>query len=132
MASKLTPSVPEAPSLFLASAYAARSVSILQTWTYKPQKRQVVSVFALTYILLLRSCKLMDAFGVSSLPSLLSEKLQTAGPLRSSVLTPTPRYCGPIRHPRDFDRLPVCAGYTVYLAPVNSHRVEEGCANCLA
>src|ERR1039458_1597450 len=41
---------PGAPSFFSASAYAARSVSILQTWTYKPQKRQVVSAFALTYI----------------------------------------------------------------------------------
>jgi hypothetical protein len=46
----------------LASAYAWRSVSILQTWTYKPQKRQNVSAFALTYSLRLRSCKLMDAF----------------------------------------------------------------------
>ena len=51
MAAKVTPSTPGAPSFFLASAYAARSVSILQTWTYKPQKRQVVSAFALTYIL---------------------------------------------------------------------------------
>src|SRR5664280_331436 len=43
MAAKVTPSTPGAPSFFSASAYAARSVSILQTWTYKPQKRQVVS-----------------------------------------------------------------------------------------
>jgi hypothetical protein len=132
MASKLTPSIPEAPSFFLASAYASRSVSILQTWTYKPQKRQVVSAFALTYILLLRSCKLMDAFVISSLPSLVSEKLQTAGPLRYSDITPPPRYCGPIRHPPDFDRLPGCAGYTIYLAPVISHRVEEDFSSCLA
>src|SRR5262245_39713218 len=49
MAAKVTPSTPGAPSLSFASAYAARSVSILQTWTYKPQKRQDVSAFALTY-----------------------------------------------------------------------------------
>jgi len=48
----------------------------------------------------------MDAFVISSLPSLVSEKLQTAGPLRYSDITPPPRYCGPIRHPLDFDRLP--------------------------
>src|SRR5262245_23682215 len=106
MASKLTPSVPEAPSFFLASAYASRSVSILQTWTYKPQKRQVVSAFALTYILLLRSCKPMGAFVISPLPSLSSEKLQTAGSRRSTDITPPPRYRGPLRHPLAFDRLP--------------------------
>ena len=52
----------------LAIAYAARSVSVLQTWTYKPQKRQDGSAFALTYRLLLRSCKLMGAFLISPLP----------------------------------------------------------------
>src|SRR6516165_11168273 len=74
MAAKVTPSTPGAPSFSFASAYAARSVSILQTWTYKPQKRQDVSAFALTYSLRLRSCKLMDAFVISSLPSRLKEK----------------------------------------------------------
>jgi hypothetical protein len=69
MAAKVTPSIPGAPLLSLASAYASLSVSILQTWTYKPQKRQVVSAFALIYILRLRSYKLMDAFVISSLPS---------------------------------------------------------------
>ena len=43
--------------------------SILQTWTYIPQKRQVVSAFALTYILRLRSCKFTDVFVISSLHS---------------------------------------------------------------
>jgi len=41
------------------------SVSILQTWTYRPQKRQVGSAFALTYRLFLRSCKLMGVFLIS-------------------------------------------------------------------
>jgi Enolase C-terminal domain-like len=36
MTSKVTPSTPGAPSLSFASAYAQRSVSMLQTWTYKP------------------------------------------------------------------------------------------------
>src|SRR5712664_5019711 len=40
MASKVTPSIPGAPSLLLAISYAARRVSILQTWTYSPQNRQ--------------------------------------------------------------------------------------------
>ena len=58
MAAKVTPSLPGAPSLLWASAYASRSVSILQTWTYNPQNRQVVSVFALAYILRLRSLQI--------------------------------------------------------------------------
>ncbi len=48
MAAKVTPSSPGAPSFFRASAYAARRVSSLQTWTYKPQNRQDASAFALT------------------------------------------------------------------------------------
>src|SRR4029077_19891304 len=78
MASKVTPSMPGAPSFSSASSYASRSVSILQTWTYSPQKRQDVSAFALTYSLRLRSCKLMDAFVISSLPSRLKETLQSS------------------------------------------------------
>src|SRR6516164_608667 len=129
MTAKVTPSTPGAPSFFLASAYASRSVSILQTWTYKPQKRQDVSAFALTYSLRLRSCKSMDAFVISSLPSRLRETLRTEGPPRSAGVTPLLRYYGPIRHPLAFDRLPGWAGYTIYLAPVISHRGEEGFAS---
>src|SRR6476659_4102323 len=81
MAAKVTPSTPGAPSFSSASAYALRSVSILQTCTYKPQKRQDVSDFALTYSLRLRSCKSLDAFIISSLPSRLKETLQAAGSL---------------------------------------------------
>src|SRR5262245_43446169 len=126
MASKVTPSTPGAPSFSLASAYAWRSVSILQTWTYRPQKHQDVSAFALTYSLRLRSCTSMDAFIISSVPSRLKETLQTAGPPRSMGVTPLLRYYGPVRHPLAFDRLPGLAGYTTYLAPVISHRDEEG------
>src|SRR5215467_15827075 len=115
MAAKVTPSTPGAPSFSLASAYAWRSVSILQMWTYRPQKRQDVSAFALTYSLRLRSCKSMDDFVISSLPSRLKETLQTAGSLRSTDVTPLPRYYGPDRHPHAFGRFPGFAGYTTYL-----------------
>src|SRR5215475_12896015 len=129
MAAKVTPSTPGAPSFSLASAYAWRSVSNLQMWAYRPQKRQVVSAFALTYSLRLRSCKLMDAFVISSLPSRLKETLQTAGPPRSVGVTPLRRYYGPVRHPLAFDRLPGLAGYTTYLAPVISQPGREGFTN---
>src|SRR6266513_6499718 len=60
------------------SGYASRKVSILQTWTYSPQKRQDGSAFALTYRLRLRSCKLMGAFIISPLPPILLEPLQNS------------------------------------------------------
>src|SRR5450756_1678148 len=132
MASKVTPSIPGAPSLLLAISYAARRVSILQTWTYSPQKRQDGSAFALTYILRLRSCKSMDAFVISSLPSPMLETLQMAGPLRSADITPLHRHYGPSRHPLVFGRLPGFAGYTAYLAPTISRRDEEGFSSCSA
>ena len=86
-----------------ASTASSRSPSVSGL---NPQNRQGVSAFALTYILRLRSCKSMDAFVISSLPSLWSETLQTAGLLRSTGVTPPPRYYEPIRHPLAFDRLP--------------------------
>src|SRR6266567_3025632 len=49
------------------------------------------SAFALTYRLLLRSCKLMGAFVISPLPPFLLEPLQTAGSLRSTDIAPLPR-----------------------------------------
>src|ERR1700733_15671467 len=86
MASKVTPSPPGAPSFCLAISYATRRVSILQTWTYRPQKRQDGSAFALTYILRLRSCKSMDAFVISSLPSLRWRLCKWQGPLAPRTL----------------------------------------------
>src|ERR1700750_544014 len=91
-----------------------------------------VSAFALTYILRLRSCKSMDAFVISSLPSLWSETLQTAGLLRSTGATPPQRYYEPIRHPLAFDRLPGLAGYTIDPAPAISRQDEEGFSSCSA
>src|SRR5258705_2813426 len=102
MASKVTPSIPGAPSLLLAISYAARRVSILQTWTYSPQNPQDGSAFALTYILRLRSCKSMHAFVISSLPSPILETSQMAGPLHTPDITPLHGYSGSIRHPLVF------------------------------
>src|SRR6266436_7630490 len=98
MASNVTPSIPGAPLLLLAIWWASWSVSLLQTWTYSPQKRQVGSAFALTYRLRLRSCKLLGAFVISPLPPMLLVPVQTAGPLRSADITPLHRYYGPVRH----------------------------------
>src|SRR5271157_1005204 len=86
MSLKVTPSTPGAPSFCLAISYAARRVSILQTWTYRPQKRQDGSAFALTYSLRLRSCKSMDAFVISSLPSLRRRRCKWQGPFAPRTL----------------------------------------------
>src|ERR1700751_5967300 len=117
MASKVTPSTPGAPSFCLAISYAARSISILQTWTYSPQKRQDGSAFALTYRLLLRSCKLMGAFVISPLPPMLLELLPTAGLLRSTDITPLHRYYEPLRAPLVSHRFP---GYPVIRLPCSA------------
>ena len=61
----------------------------------------------------------MGAFVISPLPPLLSEELQAAGSLRSTGVTPLPRYYKPHRHPLVFDRLPGVSGYTAYLAAAN-------------
>src|ERR1700730_4632287 len=135
MVSKVTPSTPGAPSFCLAISYAARRVSILQTWTYSPQKRQDGSAFALTYSLRLRSCKSMDAFVISSLPSPMLETLQMAGPLRSADITPLQRFYGPSRHPLVFGRLPGFAGYTAYLKAEHTARRPTNTASrrfCIA
>src|SRR5262245_60806413 len=60
------------------------------------------------------------------------ETLQIAGPLRSTDITPLPRYCGPSRHPLVFGRLTGVAGYTAWLAPAISRRDEEGFSSCSA
>src|SRR5262247_979174 len=85
-------------------------------WTYSPQKRQAGSAFALRYILLLRSCTLMDAFIISSVPPVLIEELPTAGFLRSTGVTPPPSYYEPLRHPLIVGRFPGSTGYTAYPA----------------
>jgi hypothetical protein len=86
MVSNVTPSIPGAPPFSFAIRQASCSVSILQTWTYNPQKRQAGSAFALTYRLLLRS-------GITLLP----------------------RYYGPLQDPLVFHRFPGCSSYTASL-----------------
>ena len=76
----------------------------------------------MTYSLLLRSCRLMGAFIISPLPSLLNPTLCAARPLGSAGITPLLRYYEPRRHRFVFDRFPGCAGYTTYLL----HRFLDG------
>jgi hypothetical protein len=60
----------------------------------------------------------------------LLEECRTAGLLRSTDVTPLPRYCEPIRHPLVVGRLPGVAGYTAYPASALSGRDEEGFSSC--
>src|ERR1700757_1493988 len=57
----------------------------------------------------------MGAVVISPLPPVLSESPQTAGSLRSTDITPLPRYFEPSRTPLAFRRLPGASGYTASL-----------------
>ena len=96
------------------------------------QKRQVGSAFALTYRLLLRSCKQMGAFVISPLPSFLLESLQPAGSLRSTGIAPLRSYYRPLRHPLAFPPISRCLRLFGFLSPPISQRDEEGFSSCLA
>src|SRR5215470_5128020 len=72
----------------------------------------------------------MGVFIIPPLPPVLSEELRTAGPLRSTDVTPLPRYYGPLRHPLVVGRLPGVTGYTAYPASALSGRDEEGFSSC--
>src|SRR5438270_13467798 len=72
----------------------------------------------------------MGVFVIPPLPPLSSEELRTAGPLRSTGITPLQRYSGPLRHPLVVGRLPGAAGYTAYPASALSGRDEEGFSSC--
>jgi len=84
------------------------------------------------YLLCFWSCKSPGAFIMTPLPPILSEELQTAGPLGSAGITPPHSYFGPIRLPLAFGPFPGVPGYTAYLAPPISRRDEEGLSSCLA
>src|SRR5262245_54661510 len=56
--------------------------------------------------------------------------MSSAGPLRSTDVTPLRRYYQPLRHPLAFGRLPGVTGYTADLAPPLSRRDEEGFSSC--
>src|SRR5260370_26864139 len=72
----------------------------------------------------------MGVFIISPLPPLWAEECRTAGLLRSTGITPLPRYYEPIRHPLVVSRLPGVAGYTAYPASALSGRDEEGFSSC--
>src|SRR3954468_10371250 len=73
----------------------------------------------------------MGVFIIPPLPPVLSEECRTAGLLRSTAITPLPRYYEPIRHPLVVSRFPGVAGYTAYPASALSSRDEEGFSSCL-
>src|SRR5438874_12198594 len=72
----------------------------------------------------------MGVFIIPPLPPMSSEELRTAGPLRSTGITPLQHYYGPLRHPLVVGRLPGAAGYTAYPASALSGRDEEGFSSC--
>jgi hypothetical protein len=88
------------------------------------------SVFTRAEIPSLRSCRSTGDFIISPLPPFNGRGMSSAGPLRSTGITPLHRYCQPLRHPLAFGRLPGVAGYTAYLAPPLSRRGEEGFSSC--
>ena len=94
--------------------------------------RPAGSAFPLAYIPRLRSCRLMGAFIRAPLPPVLPEELRTAGPLRSTGVTPLRRYCGPIRHPLVVSRFPGVAGYTAYPASADFAAGRGGLLQLLA
>ena len=83
------------------------------------------------YSLRLRSCKSMDAFVISSLPSRLKETLQTEGPFAPRPLLRFIAHTDPsatLSSSIDFPVEPVI----LHPAPVISRRDEEGFSSCLA
>ncbi len=110
----------------------ATTYSITSSRNPDALKRQDSSAFALTYILRLRSCRLIGGFIIPPLPHMLTKKLCAAGSLRSTGVTPLHRYYKPSRHRLAFRRFPGVAGYTPYLAPPISQRGEDGFSSCLA
>ena len=84
------------------------------------------SAFLLPYSPDLRSCRLLDAFIISSLPHCLDQDFA-----RSTGITPLHRYYRPGRHPLVFHRLPGCRQLYGLTWPI-SRRDEEGFSSCSA
>ena len=109
------------------------------------RKPQNVSAFALTYILLRRSCKRMGAFIIHPCLPVSQRKCKQQGPfaprtlLRFTAVTPfapgtSLRFSAhyePIRHPLVFHRFPGFASYTVCCSG-NFSSGREGFSSCLA
>ena len=99
-------------------------------WTYSPQKRQVGSAFALTYRLLLRSCKLMGAFIIHPCLPFWGSRCTQQGLFAPRSL-PASATTGPsvtLSPSTDFLVSPVIR----LPAPPISRRDEEGFSSCLA
>ena len=73
---------------------------------------------------------MIGVFIIPPLPPMLLEECRTVGLLRSTDVTPSPRYYEPIRHPLVVNRLPGVAGYTAYPASALSGRDKEGFSSC--
>ena len=73
-----------------------------------------------------RLCHLVLAF------LMVGDATSSRAPLLHGHYSASFRYYGPDRHPLAFDRLPGCAGYTIYPTPAISRRGEEGFSSCSA
>src|SRR2546425_2887296 len=71
----------------------------------------------------------MDTVVTRPLPSMLWRRREPVGPLRSTGITPLPRYYGPIRHPLAVHPLPI-SGYKVDLTLPLSRWGKEGFSSC--
>jgi len=118
---RFTPRLMRLPAA--AALWAATRVPAYSTWP--AQVGLPLGVYPPAQVL-----QLMGAFITAPLPPVLPEELRTAGSLRSTNITPFPRYYGPIRHPLVVSRLPGVAGYTAYPASALSGRDEEGFSSC--
>src|SRR4249920_2501796 len=74
----------------------------------------------------------MGVVVISPSPPVVPEELQTAGPLRSTGVTPLHRYLGPVRHPLAFGRFPSLPVIRPTLLRRVSRRDEEGFSSCSA
>src|SRR5713101_2177095 len=102
MAAKVTPSIPGAPLLALASCEASWRVSGVQLGPDRPQNRQDGAAFAWASLLRRRSCRWTGVFGIAPLPPMVSQALRTGGSLRSTGLPLLHHSYGPLRPPRIF------------------------------
>ena len=124
--------MPGAPLFSLAAREASRSVSSLQIWPYRPQKRQDGSACALASSLRRRSCSFMGVVVIAPLPPMLSKVLRTGGSLRSTGIPPLQRYDGPLRPPRVFRGFPGGPVLQPPWLPPISWRDAAGLSSCLA
>jgi hypothetical protein len=95
------------------------------------RKPQNVSAFALTYILLRRSCKLMGAFIIHPCLPVSQRKCKQQGPFAPRTLLRFTATMGPsatLSSSTDFLGSPVIR----FAAPPISRRDEEGFSSCLA